>query len=237
MPSAARILVVDDDNDIVLFVSSILRKQGYEVAAATDGWDALSRTRSHRPQLILLDVVMPQMDGWTFLGFLRSQKDFSAVPVIFLTGRGAEGDRKKGMDMGALDYLVKPVDAQLLLERVAKALARPPAPEPAPAPAAATRSKFGLRGRLDQLNLAALVAILGAGKRTGTLDITQGPGGRTAKLLLQDGRVAAASTSGPDPASGLAALQAVGSWGEGDFAFASGEVRIPEGAAEAVPPA
>ncbi|HXX93162.1 MAG TPA: response regulator, partial [Planctomycetota bacterium] len=76
----SKILVVDDDDGCTLMVSAGLRKMGFEVVAANDGWEGLAQARSQRPDLVLLDVKMPQMDGWTFLGFLRNQKEFEKTP-------------------------------------------------------------------------------------------------------------------------------------------------------------
>ncbi|HLF94011.1 MAG TPA: response regulator [Planctomycetota bacterium] len=218
--AGSRILVVDDDEACVLMVSAGLRKLGYEVAAATDGWDGLAQARAQKPELILLDVKMPQMDGWTFLGFLRNQKEFEKVPVIFLTGRTSEEDRKKGLGLGADDYLAKPVDLDRLktcieasLERRAKVhqstvrMADPRRP----------KGRFGLRGRLDQLGLAAVLSILGAGRRSGTLALSRE--GQEARVILLTGHITSAVLDGPEPAEGLAAMDLLGRWTEGEFAF------------------
>ena len=190
-----KILVVDDDDACILMVSAGLRKLGFDVVAATDGWDGLSQARAQRPDLILLDVKMPQMDGWTFIGFLRNQKDFERVPVIFLTGRTSKEDRKKGLELGAEDYLTKPVDLaklQAVIQGVLqkRAEAKAAAAVPKPAEEARPKGKFGLKGRLDQLGLPALLSIIGAGKRTGTLALRNAGAGLEGKVnfvLIVDG--------------------------------------------------
>jgi len=232
-----KILVVDDDEACVLMVSSGLRKLGFEVVAATDGWDGLAQARAHRPDLVLLDVKMPQMDGWTFIGFLRNQKDFEKLPVIFLTGRTSDEDRKRGMELGADDYLTKPVDLgrlrasiQAVLEKRAKARV---AALPRPPEEARPRGKFGLKGRLDQLSLSALLSILGAGKRSGTLVLSQG--GRIARVLFRDGRVETAVLEGPAALEGIAAMDALGKWSDGEFAFSEHSVAEKGGSSRKIP--
>jgi CheY-like chemotaxis protein len=221
-----KILVVDDDAACILMVSAGLRKLGFEVVAATDGWDGLAQARTHRPDLVLLDVKMPQMDGWTFIGFLRNQKDFEKMPVIFLTGRTSDEDRKRGLELGADDYLTKPVDLgklrasiQTVLEKRAKARA---AAAPRPPEEARPKGKFGLKGRLDQLSLSALLSILGAGKRSGTLVLSQA--GRIARVLFRDGRVETAVLEGSPALEGIAAMDALGKWADGEFAFSEHSV-------------
>jgi CheY-like chemotaxis protein len=216
-----KILVVDDDDACILMVSAGLRKLGFDVVAATDGWDGLTQARTHRPDLVLLDVKMPQMDGWTFIGFLRNQKDFDKVPVIFLTGRTSDEDRKRGLELGADDYLTKPVDLgklqasiQAVLQKRAKARA---AALPKPPEEARPKGKFGLKGRLDQLGVSALLSILGAGKRSGTLALSRT--GQLARVLFRDGRVETAVVDGTPPLEGIAAMDALGKWADGDFAF------------------
>ena len=216
----ARILVVDDDDACVLMVSAGLRKMGHEVVSATDGWEGLAQARSQKPDLILLDVKMPQMDGWTFMGFLRNQKDFEKTPVIFLTGRSSDEDRKKGIGLGADEYLTKPVDLDRLKACIESALekrAKARAPALPPVEAVRPKGRFGLKGRLDQLALAAVLSILGAGKRSGTLALSRE--GRVGRVILNRGAVASAVLDGPEPVEGLAAMDALGKWADGDFAF------------------
>ncbi len=235
--AGTRILLVDDDEACILMVSAGLRKLGFEVVAATDGWDGLAQARAQKPNLILLDVKMPQMDGWTFLGFLRNQKDFEKVPVIFLTGRTAEEDRKKGIALGADDYLSKPVDLDRLktcidtsLHRRGKAhaTAAPPAEPLRP------KGRFGLKGRLDQLGLAALLSILGAGRRSGTLALSRE--GQVARVILLTGHITSAVLDGPERVEGLAAMDALGKWSDGDFAFSEHPVeKEKKGSSRAIP--
>ena len=232
-----KILVVDDDEACILMVSAGLRKTGFDVVAATDGWDGLTQARTHHPDLVLLDVKMPQMDGWTFIGFLRNQKEFEKVPVVFLTGRASDEDRKRGLALGAEDYLTKPVDMEklqtsiraILVKRAkAKAVAALPTPEEV-----RPKGKFGLKGRLDQLGLAALLSILGAGKRTGTLVLKREL--LTGRVTFRRGQVDRVVIEGFDPLEGLAAMEALGKWAEGDFAFSEHDVEASTESSQRIP--
>jgi DNA-binding response OmpR family regulator len=110
-----RILVVDDEERIVNFLRSKLKALGYEVLTASNGLEGLEQVQAQEPDLIVLDLLMPKMDGLEMLKELRS---FSAVPVIILTAKGADTDRIKGLQLGADDYLPKPFNPDELVARI-----------------------------------------------------------------------------------------------------------------------
>ncbi len=110
-----RILVVDDEERILNFLRSKLRALGYEVLTASNGLEALEQSQAQEPDLIVLDLLMPKMDGFEMLKELRS---FSAVPVIILSARGADVDKIKGLGLGADDYLPKPFNPDELVARI-----------------------------------------------------------------------------------------------------------------------
>ncbi len=110
-----RILVVDDEERIVHFLTTKLKASGYEVLTAGDGVSGLEQTQAQEPDLIVLDLLMPRMDGLEMLKELRS---FSSVPVIILTAKGADADRIKGLRLGADDYLPKPFNPDELVARI-----------------------------------------------------------------------------------------------------------------------
>jgi diguanylate cyclase (GGDEF)-like protein len=123
-PGAAdrpRVLVADDDADILAMVSTLLRRDGYEVLQAADGLQALEHARSSAPDLLLLDVSMPGLDGYAVCREVR-ESDPDPPPVIFLTARVETQDRVIGLDAGAVDYVVKPFSAAELRARVRAAL-------------------------------------------------------------------------------------------------------------------
>ena len=114
------ILVVDDDQQILDFLRPKLKGAGYNVLTASNGIEALEQARNQEPDLLVLDLMMPVKDG---LETLREIRDFSAVPVIVLSARGADADKIKGLELGADDYLSKPFNPDELLARI-KALRR-----------------------------------------------------------------------------------------------------------------
>ena len=100
-----RVLVIEDDQDITLAVRTVIGRSGFEVAAAADGRDGLRAFHSQRPDIVVLDVGLPEMDGWTVLERIR---ELSGVPVLMLTAHGQEAEKVRGLRAGADDYLTKP---------------------------------------------------------------------------------------------------------------------------------
>jgi signal transduction histidine kinase len=117
MQQYARILVVDDDPDTREILSRVLESE-YKVATASDGAEAMSVLESEVPDLIISDVMMPNADGYDLLEFLRSRQPTRDVPVILLSGHADSGERAKGLEMGAQDYVVKPLESGELRARV-----------------------------------------------------------------------------------------------------------------------
>ncbi|MFZ1239038.1 MAG: response regulator transcription factor [Anaerolineae bacterium] len=115
------ILVVDDDKKIVQLVSLYLRKEGYRVLPAFDGQEALEIARSQQPDLIVLDLFLPELDGTDVCRLLRAD---SRVPIIMLTARATDEDKLLGLDLGADDYLTKPFNPRELVARVRAVLRR-----------------------------------------------------------------------------------------------------------------
>ena len=103
-----RILVVDDDRDIVRLVRSYLEKAGYEILTAYDGETALKLLRAERPQLLILDLMLPDRDGWDVARAVRSDSQISSTPIIMLTARVEDNDKIVGLEIGADDYITKP---------------------------------------------------------------------------------------------------------------------------------
>lgn len=120
--SAARVVVVEDDDGIRSLVSTVLRSGGYHVEAVADGRTALQLLRREPPALVVLDVMLPDVDGFEIIRRLR--RDGAAVPVLFLTARDETADRVEGLDLGGDDYLTKPFDVDELGARVRALLRR-----------------------------------------------------------------------------------------------------------------
>jgi DNA-binding response OmpR family regulator len=116
-----KILVVDDDKKIVELVSLYLRRDGYGVLAAYDGREALELARQKQPDLIVLDLLLPELDGKDVCRLLRAE---SRVPIIMLTARSTDEDKLAGLDLGADDYVTKPFNPRELVARIRAVLRR-----------------------------------------------------------------------------------------------------------------
>ena len=121
--SKGTILVVDDNPDNVEILRAFLESRGYTVAIAADGRTALARMEQVRPELVLLDVMMPGMDGWEVCRVIKAHPTHGSMKVIMVTAKGAFEDKFEGLRSGADDYVVKPVDFKDLLEKVERNLA------------------------------------------------------------------------------------------------------------------
>jgi len=118
MTQMKKILVVDDEDDILHFLELVLREKGYEVATASGGHEALTRAQLERPDLVLLDIMMPQMDGWEVLKLLRVDEETAHIPVAMLSARTEAKDRVQGLQEGAIDYICKPFSLQELVTKI-----------------------------------------------------------------------------------------------------------------------
>lgn len=117
-----KVLVVEDDPQIARIVQIKLKNNGFDVFLASDGGAGLSAVKEIRPDLVLLDVMMPVMDGYQVLRAIRSEPDLAAIPVIMLTAKGQERDILSGFKDGATDYIVKPFSPAEVVARVQRAL-------------------------------------------------------------------------------------------------------------------
>ncbi|HLO04498.1 MAG TPA: response regulator, partial [Symbiobacteriaceae bacterium] len=113
---------VEDDAQIARIVQIKLKNKGYVVAHATDGGAGLDLIREERPNLVLLDIMMPVMDGYTVLRSLRADPELVKIPVIMLSAKGQERDILQGLEGGAVDYVVKPFSPSELVARVQRHL-------------------------------------------------------------------------------------------------------------------
>ena len=112
------VLIADDDRDIVCFVALNLRLEGFEVVVANDGQDALDMALDVRPSLILLDTMMPRMDGYEVCSRLRDQRPDAQIPVIMLTAKSMDADRSMAYTAGVDDWVTKPFDPADLVSKV-----------------------------------------------------------------------------------------------------------------------
>ena len=211
---APHVLVADDDAWILRMVSTVLEKRGYSVETALDGEDALQRALARTPDLLITDVMMPRMDGWSLVRRLRSHEGFALLPVIFLTALSSEDDRIRGFRLGADDYVTKPFRFEELDLRVAKTLRRALAVQE-------TREHLGgvgLRGDLAQVGLSSLLILIEMERKTGLLQL-RAPNGPSAQILVRDGKVVHARLDEDDEPVDAECVYYLLTWDAGEFEF------------------
>jgi two-component system, OmpR family, alkaline phosphatase synthesis response regulator PhoP len=119
-----KLLVVDDEEDILELLRFNLTSEGFQVVCAPTGEEALERVKTDRPDLILLDLMLPGIDGLEVAKRLKNQADTRAIPIVMLTAKGEEGDIVKGLELGADDYMTKPFSRKVLAARIRAVLRR-----------------------------------------------------------------------------------------------------------------
>ncbi len=233
-----RILVVDDDAWILRMVTTVLEKRGYRVETACDGEEAFEKAVASPPQLLITDVMMPHMDGWSLVKALRGRPEFAFVPVIFLTALGSDDDRIRGFRLGADDYLPKPFRFEELDLRVAKTMertarlenaAREQLDRPAKRARADSQSEVmagaALAGNLSEVGISSLLVLMDMDRKNGVLSVTrEGETTVEAKLYLREGRPIAAEIVGLEEPRNELAIYFILEWSKGQFSFEAGAV-------------
>lgn len=113
-----RILLVDDEKELVQTVTMRLEANGYEVIPAYDGKEALDKAKKEKPDLIILDLMLPKMDGYKVCGLLKADARYNKIPIIMFTARAQEEDIKMGQEVGAEAYIIKPFEPKALLDKI-----------------------------------------------------------------------------------------------------------------------
>jgi DNA-binding response OmpR family regulator len=117
-------LIIEDDPSFLRAVSHIIEKEGFSVATASNGMSGLRMAEDENPDLVILDVMLPGIDGFEICSRLRKEPRTADLPIIMLSAKGQEADKTTGLNVGANEYLTKPVDRTLLLEKVTDLLAK-----------------------------------------------------------------------------------------------------------------
>jgi len=120
---AQKILIVDDEEDIAFGLARRLTAAGYEVVCAEDGAEGLRRAQAENPDLIILDLMLPKMDGYKVCRLLKFDERYNRIPILMLTARGESDDVALGLETGAEEYMTKPFDSAVLMEKIANLLA------------------------------------------------------------------------------------------------------------------
>ena len=124
MSDRKRILIVDDEKDLVDILKARLEIEGYEILAAYDGQEGLEKAQEEKPDLILLDVMMPKMNGYQVCRLLKYDEEFQNIPVIIITARGQEQDKMTGDEVGADEYITKPFENGVLFAKIKELLGK-----------------------------------------------------------------------------------------------------------------
>lgn len=117
-----RILVVDDEEDILKVLRFRLEANNYEVLVASDGQEGLNKARSEKPDLMILDLMLPKLDGYKVCRMLKFDEVYKAIPIIIFTARTQKKDEELGMEMGADAYIFKPFESEILLDKIRELL-------------------------------------------------------------------------------------------------------------------
>src|ERR1043166_9441679 len=123
-----KILVVEDNADLLDLFRLNFKEEGYAIATATTGIEAVKKTRSLLPDLVVLDVVLPELDGFAVCEILRNDPTTASIPIIIVTGLPGQMSRMAGLESGATEFVTKPVSPQMLVSRVQEVLKRFPNP-------------------------------------------------------------------------------------------------------------
>ncbi len=118
------ILIVDDEPNIVISLEYVMKNAGFDVAVAYDGEEALEKVKENVPDLVILDVMMPKLDGFEVCKKIRENPAWKSVRIVMLTAKGRDSEREKGLSFGADDYLTKPFSTRDILQRVKEILAQ-----------------------------------------------------------------------------------------------------------------
>jgi len=226
---APRILVVDDEPSLRLLIGRYLKMEGYEVVGVEDGTQALAEVERWIPDLIITDVMMPNMDGWDLVGNLRKRADLLLVPIIYVTALGAGKDRIRGFRNGADDYMTKPFELEELQLRVQRALSRRETLE--------RDLRSGQRiidvpddraisGTLAQIGLPSVLTLLEMERKSGLLMIKRTDPAALVRVFIQSGRVVAARSDNGE--HNEEAVYRALNWGHGRFEFAPLDFEIEE---------
>jgi len=202
-----RVLLAEDEALMAQMMADMLTEMQIEVSVAHDGREALRLAGVSRPDLILLDCMMPELDGFEVAAALKANPETQDIPIIFLTARGRVEDKIRGLELGADDYLIKPVRREEMLARVRNVLRRLESRR-----AAAPAESSLMRGRLEVMGLPNIFQVLETERRTGTLRLTHD--GRRGEILFLEGRVAYAVEG---ERQGESAVYRMLAWDTGDF--------------------
>lgn len=213
---AKKVLVVDDDPHLCTLLQVRLSHDNYEVFVAPDSRTALRLVESVTPDLVIADIMMPEMDGFEFCQQFRARPEHREIPFIFLSARSSVDDRVRGLKIGADDYLAKPFDYHELAARMEVLLSRYERYR--------RLTPHLTAGHLKDLPLPDITQLFIYGRKTGRLELTRPRTGEEGALYFKEGRLAHGVC---DPKQGVEAFYHLLSWDDGEFTFVP-EVEPPD---------
>ncbi len=209
------ILVVEDEASIAVLVRDALSSHGFKVRTCNSGKEALQILEEWLPQLIISDIMMPEMDGYAMFNKIRLNRRLRNIPVIFLSAKGSIQEQLKGLERGAVDYVSKPFKIVDLVTKVIFALKK----------YERDFEKYkekNLSGTLDQIDVVALLQMMEQNKKTGLLTI-RGADGQETMLYFENGNILDAVSG---RLGGTDAFYHTLSWDKGEFEFEQQEIEI-----------
>lgn len=208
MTAKPAVLVVEDEVKLARTIELYLGRRGFTVRTAHNGQEALERIAEARPDVIVADIMMPVMDGYTLCRRLRTEPATCTIPFLFLTAKDDDRDRVRGLKMGADDYLAKPCDLDVLHARVNALLARVEAVRQIPP------DSIKVAGRLAETELLDVLQMLELHEKTGALIVKRG--GDSGVVYLQAGKIVAADLGTAEGREPFASLLM---WKSGAYCF------------------
>ena len=222
--NGAKVLIVEDEPKLARAIALYLSARGYQVRTAAHGAEALEHVVRTRPDVIVADVMLPVMDGYTLCRRLRSDPVSCTIPILFLSAKDDDQDRIRGLKIGADDYLAKPSDLADIHSRIQALLARVEAARRVPV------DSIRLTGELAETDLMDVIQALEMYEQTGPLMLKQN--GESGVLYFQEGRIVGAELG---TAGGQQPLVSLLTWKMGTYVFVSNmdrkEVRLTAGIA------
>jgi CheY-like chemotaxis protein len=206
--------VVDDDLAARAMISAVLRQAGHEVQQAENGVDAQQVATADRPELIITDLQMPVMDGFSLVKKLRAHKDTAFVPILCLSETDDYEERVRGFRLGADDFIVKPFSTRDLVARVERML------EPMPIfdeISGVFERQTDLEGRLERIGMSAVLIMLEAERKTGQLTVRSS--GRVGRVWMRKGHATNAEITGNADVEPKQAIYGMLGWSRGSFEF------------------
>jgi DNA-binding response OmpR family regulator len=210
-----RALTVDDDPITLRTIAAVLKKEGFDVVMAHDGTEALEKIKLGKFDLVVSDVMMPEMNGWALVRKLRMQPEYAMIPVIFLTSMSSTENRLQGFGLGADDFLAKPFEPADLAVRAQEAVRR--AASMHESARKAMLSPVQMEGSLEQFGLPTLLMLMNMEKKTGRLLVVNDHD--NLQVLVRNGLPIYAALGGTMMLSGKEALYEALTWDLGRFTF------------------